>query len=219
MVRLVDDLLDVSRISRGKLELRLRAAHAGAGAGARAGGQPAGAWTRPATRWRCDLPPQPVPLHGDLTRLAQVVSNLVNNAAKYTPAGGRIVRERRRPRTARRVLQVRDNGAGIAPDMLPQVFDLFAQGERHADSAQGGLGIGLWLVQQAGGAAPRQHRGAQRRARARAAPSPCACRCRATEPAISSPGASRTGPPPRAARAAGRGRHPARRVPIPPPRP
>jgi PAS domain S-box-containing protein len=143
MVRLVDDLLDVSRISRGKLELRLapltlqqvveHATEATQPAVAAAGHVLALA-----------LPDAPIHLHGDLTRLAQVVSNLVHNATKYTPRGGRIT-VRGRVEDGQALLDVEDDGEGIAPETLPHVFDLFAQ----ADAArQGGLGIGLFLVRR-----------------------------------------------------------------------
>jgi len=146
LVRLVDDLLDVSRINRDRLELRLSrltldqvVAHAleSSQAGVDAAGH----------TLDVRLPPSPVPLVGDLTRLAQVVSNLVNNAAKYTPAGGRI-ELRGEVQDGRVLLRVSDNGAGIGADMLPRVFDLFAQAEDTRHSAQGGLGIGLWLVKK-----------------------------------------------------------------------
>ncbi len=94
-----------------------------------------------------DVPPEPLRVRGDLTRLAQVVSNLLNNAAKYTPRGGRIELSAR-AEGGQVVLRVRDNGSGISPDMLPHVFDLFAQVDRTLHRAQGGLGIGLWLVRK-----------------------------------------------------------------------
>ncbi|WP_167773013.1 PAS domain-containing sensor histidine kinase [Ramlibacter humi] len=146
LVRLVDDLLDVSRITRDRLELRLQpltleqvVTHAleASEPGVQAAGH----------ELVVQLPAQPVPLHGDLTRLAQVVANLVNNAVKYTARGGRI-------EVAGTVdngiatIRVTDNGAGIAADTLPHVFDLFAQGEKTLSHAQGGLGIGLWLVKK-----------------------------------------------------------------------
>jgi signal transduction histidine kinase len=90
---------------------------------------------------------RPVRIEGDLTRLAQVVSNLLNNAARYTPHGGRIeVAARTEGEHVR--IDVRDNGIGISAGVLPHVFDLFAQGEGIDGQAQGGLGIGLWLVRQ-----------------------------------------------------------------------
>ncbi|HEX2547229.1 MAG TPA: PAS domain-containing protein [Ramlibacter sp.] len=146
LVRLVDDLLDVSRISRGKLELRsehvdIRKAIADAVEACQAA----------ADASRHDLVVRvegdSLQVRGDLTRLAQVFSNLVNNAIKYTPPGGRIeVRARCDGQQA--VVEVQDNGNGIAPEALPHVFALFAQGHRDAPGAQGGLGIGLWLVRR-----------------------------------------------------------------------
>jgi signal transduction histidine kinase len=76
-----------------------------------------------------------------------VVGNLVSNAAKYTPRGGRIAL-RAIPGQGQAVIEVRDNGQGIAMDVLPQVFELFAQGHDTIHNAQGGLGIGLWLVKK-----------------------------------------------------------------------
>ncbi len=88
---------------------------------------------------------EPVPIMGDPVRLNQIVSNVLNNASKYTEPGGKIdVRLDTEPNKA--VLRVRDNGIGIAPELLPRVFDLFTQGERSLDRSQGGLGIGLALV-------------------------------------------------------------------------
>jgi PAS domain S-box-containing protein len=146
LVRLVDDLLDVSRISRGKLELRLapttlqqcieEALEASQAAVEAAGHTLA-----------VDLPPQPLPLQGDLTRLAQVVGNLVNNAVRYTAPGGHI-RVSARAEGGQAVVQVSDDGSGIAAETLPRVFDLFAQGAAAPHQAQAGLGIGLWLVRR-----------------------------------------------------------------------
>lgn len=146
LVRLVDDLLDVSRVSRGKLELRfapltvdrvLRDALEAS--------QPAVDAAR--HQLELDLPPEPLAVRGDLTRLAQVFGNLVNNASKYTPPGGHItVRARREGGEA--VVEVHDNGCGIAADMLPDVFDLFVQGRSPSGAGHSGLGIGLWLVRR-----------------------------------------------------------------------
>jgi CheY-like chemotaxis protein len=92
-----------------------------------------------------DLPPDSLPLDADSVRLAQVLANLLNNAAKYTPPGGRIwLRASRAGDEA--VVSVRDDGAGIPADMLPKIFELFTQVERTYNSAQGGLGIGLTLA-------------------------------------------------------------------------
>jgi signal transduction histidine kinase len=91
------------------------------------------------------LPPEPLPLDADVTRLEQVVGNLLRNAAKYTPPGGRIDVEVG-SEGGEAVLLVRDNGIGIAPELLPRIFDLFIQGEQGLDRAGAGLGIGLTLV-------------------------------------------------------------------------
>ncbi len=146
MVRLVDDLLDVSRITRDKLEMRsahitLAQVVEHAVETSRPNIEAAG------HQLSIDLPDVPVPLEGDLTRLAQVVGNLLNNAAKYTPMGGRI-EVSGRVEGASAIIAVRDNGAGIEPAMLPHVFDLFAQVDSTRRQAQGGLGIGLWLVKK-----------------------------------------------------------------------
>src|SRR6185369_10066058 len=91
------------------------------------------------------LPLQPLRLQGDLTRLAQVVANLLNNAAKYTDEGGEIWLDVG-VEGGEVVIRVRDTGPGISRKLLPHVFDLFTQAERTLDRAQGGLGIGLTLV-------------------------------------------------------------------------
>jgi PAS domain S-box-containing protein len=144
LTRLVDDLLDVSRISRGKINLKkecIKLAHVVADAVEIA---------RPHVEARkhqltVSQPPGPVWLEADATRLAQVVSNLLNNAAKYTEKGGHIwLTVAREGEEA--VLRVRDTGGGIAPEMLPHVFELFTQADRSLDRSQGGLGIGLTLV-------------------------------------------------------------------------
>jgi PAS domain S-box-containing protein len=146
LVRLVDDLLDVSRVSRGKVELRLRdvtleqVLH-----DALESCHPA--ITASGHTVSVALPQEPLRLRGDLTRLAQVFSNLVSNAAKYTRRGGRIeVRARREGLQV--VIEVADNGVGISPELLPRVFDLFAQGRVSTELSQAGLGIGLWLVKK-----------------------------------------------------------------------
>ena len=143
LVRLVDDLMEVSRITRGKIELRkqlilledvVRNAVETSRPLIEAGRH----------QLRLALPPQPLILDADPVRLAQVLSNLLNNAAKYTPAGGRIwlTAEQHGPEVA---ISVRDSGAGISNDMLPRVFDLFTQVGRNYGRA-GGLGIGLTLA-------------------------------------------------------------------------
>ncbi len=144
MVRLVDDLLDVSRIMRGKVQLRREPVEL-ATAVARAVETSQPVIDAEGHRLTVSLPPEPLWVHGDLVRLAQVVSNLVNNAAKYTERGGQIslaaVRE-----VDEAVLRVRDTGIGIAPELLPRLFDMFFQAERRTKDSQGGLGIGLSLV-------------------------------------------------------------------------
>ena len=144
LTRLVDDLLDVSRITLGKIKLRPeRVDLARVIAGAL---ELSGPLTE-AHRHQLTtvLPDTPVVLQGDLARLTQVVANLLTNAAKYQNDGGRIdlVVEQQDQEA---VITVRDPGIGIPPHMLTEVFELFSQGERTLDRAQGGLGIGLSLV-------------------------------------------------------------------------
>jgi signal transduction histidine kinase len=162
LIRLVDELLDVEGFTRGKLRLRrepieiapivARAVEA----------------SRPMMDARrhlleIDLPEVPVGLEADPLRLAQMLMNLLNNAAKYTPEGGRISLSVQLDGDSGQqttlpgvpcdsagtvVMRVRDNGAGIPPEVLPRIFDLFAQAERTLDRAEGGLGIGLTLVKR-----------------------------------------------------------------------
>jgi PAS domain S-box-containing protein len=144
LVRLVDDLLEVSRISRGKVELRrTRVELAPIVHGAVEACRPLLQQER--HELLVDLPPEPVVLEADAVRLAQVVANLLNNAAKYTEAGGRIHLSAR-VEDDEVELSVRDSGVGIPPEMLPQVFEMFAQVNRSLGRSQGGLGIGLALV-------------------------------------------------------------------------
>jgi PAS domain S-box-containing protein len=144
MVRLIDDLLDVGRITRGKLRLRtgrieLAAVVASAVETARPLIEGSGHELTVA------LPPGPVGLDGDLTRLAQVFANLLNNAAKYTQRGGRIWLTGER-QGSEVVVSVKDTGVGIAAEALPRIFDMFSQVDRSLERSQGGLGIGLSLV-------------------------------------------------------------------------
>ncbi len=144
LVRLVDDLLDVSRVMRGKVELRREQVElAPVVARAVETTQPLIESQRHDLRIR--LPDESLALDADPVRLAQVVGNLLANAAKYTEPNGRIWLTARREGNAV-VLSVRDAGIGIAPDMLTKVFDLFVQADQAADRSQGGLGIGLTLV-------------------------------------------------------------------------
>jgi PAS domain S-box-containing protein len=146
LTRLVDDLLEVSRISSGKIELRLERIDL-----ARAV-ERAVETNRPAIdakhhRLIVALPAAPVPVLADVTRVSQVVGNLLNNAAKYTEDGGTITVQAALE-GGEGVIRVRDTGIGIPADMLSRVFDLFTQINRSLDRAQGGLGIGLALVKR-----------------------------------------------------------------------
>lgn len=144
MKRLVEDLLDVVRIGTGKLQLRKERVELGASI------RQAVETTRPVVEARnhqfsISVPPAPVWLEADPTRLLQVLVNLLNNAAKYTDPGGHIWL------TAdlegnEVVIRVRDNGIGIPADVMPHIFDLFAQADDSQRHSQGGVGIGLTLV-------------------------------------------------------------------------
>ncbi|HWM92572.1 MAG TPA: ATP-binding protein [Thermoanaerobaculia bacterium] len=144
MVRLIDDLLDISRITRGKIELRRERVELAAVI------QNAVETSRPLIEasgheLTVTFPPEPVSLDADPTRLAQVFANLLNNAAKYTPRGGhiRLTAERQGNDV---VVKVRDTGIGIPAEMVPQVFEMFTQVDRSLERSQGGLGIGLSIV-------------------------------------------------------------------------
>jgi len=144
LIRLVEDLLEVSRISRGKIELRkefviLQTILSDALETC----QPL--IDKKAHQVIANMPDEPIWLFGDPVRLTQIVANIVNNAAKYTPPGGRIEVEAEREGD-KLVLHVRDNGVGISGDMMPRVFDLFAQTDGQIRLSEGGLGIGLALV-------------------------------------------------------------------------
>lgn len=146
MVRLVDDLMDIARVSRGKVELRRERVQLATVVEA------AVEASRPLIEradhvLAVDLPPHPIWLHGDPTRLAQVLGNILNNAAKYTPTGGHIAL-RARLAGATAVIEIQDSGVGIAPELAAKVFDLFVQGPQTVAAAQGGLGIGLSLVRK-----------------------------------------------------------------------
>jgi PAS domain S-box-containing protein len=144
LMHIVDDLLDISRVARGKVQLHKRAVNL------------ASLITKAVEiigpmceerHHRLDviMPDQEIWLEADETRLCQVFTNVLSNAAKYTPPGGRI--ELKSVLCGSRVsVHVTDNGQGIAPDLLPRIFDLFVQGNRSSDRKLGGLGIGLALV-------------------------------------------------------------------------
>ncbi|HEV8577921.1 MAG TPA: PAS domain S-box protein [Thermoanaerobaculia bacterium] len=146
MARLLDDLLDVSRISHGMLDLRKERVELAAVV------QSAVETSRPLIdggghELTVDLPAEPVYLDADPVRLAQIFSNLLTNAAKYTEAGGhiRLAGERRGEEL---VVSVKDDGVGIGAEMLPRIFDIFSQARRVLERSQGGLGIGLSLVRE-----------------------------------------------------------------------
>jgi signal transduction histidine kinase len=146
LVRLVDDLLDVSRITKGKIRLQTEDVDLAAVVAQ------AVEASRPLIdarghRLEVSLPPGPLVVSGDPARLTQVLTNLLNNAAKYTDAGGRIWLSLARE-DGRAAVRVRDNGIGIPPDMLSTVFDLFTQLDGSLERSQGGLGIGLTLVRR-----------------------------------------------------------------------
>jgi PAS domain S-box-containing protein len=146
LARLVDDLLDVSRITRGKINIRKEPVEL-ASVIARAAET-----SRPLLETRrqalaVTLLPEPVLVEGDATRLAQVFANLLNNAAKYTNEGGRVTVTVERA-GGEVVVRVRDTGIGIPAELLPRVFDLFTQGDRSLARSEGGLGIGLTLVRR-----------------------------------------------------------------------
>jgi signal transduction histidine kinase/CheY-like chemotaxis protein len=144
MTRLMDDLLDVSRVTRGLVTLdNERLDLAGIVAGAVEQVRPL--MERRNHQLTLQMAAQPMPVLGDRIRLVQILANLLTNAAKYTPDGGRIVLSvDARGDTVE--VRVSDNGAGIEADLLPHIFDLFIQAKRSPDRSQGGLGLGLALV-------------------------------------------------------------------------
>ncbi|MDI1476235.1 ATP-binding protein [Polyangium sp. y55x31] len=144
LVRLVDDLLDVSRIARGKIELRRRPIQL-AQVVAKAIEQSSPLIEQRGHTLSVAVPAEGLVVDGDEIRLAQVVGNLLTNAAKYTEKGGHVeVSAGREGEWA--TLRVRDSGVGISHDLLPRIFDLFVQGGRELDRSEGGLGLGLAIV-------------------------------------------------------------------------
>jgi PAS domain S-box-containing protein len=146
LVRLVDDLMDVSRISRGKIELRKEPVELAVVVNS------AVETSRPLIEQmghelNVTMPKQPIIVDADMTRLAQVFLNLLNNAAKYTERGGRIWLTVER-QGSDVVVAVKDTGIGIDADHLPHIFEMFTQADRSLEKAQGGLGIGLTLVKR-----------------------------------------------------------------------
>ena len=146
IVRLVDDLLDLNRISRDRLELRRSDVELSAVI------QQAIEVARPLIDsaghdLRVDLPEEPIYLHADPARLAQVFGNLLNNSCRYTKPRGTIRLSAKRS-DDEVLVTLKDNGVGIPPDKLKSIFDMFTQAYRSPDQAQGGLGIGLTLVKR-----------------------------------------------------------------------
>jgi len=146
MTRLVDDLLDVSRITRGKIELRKELVELASVV------RSAVEASRPLIekwghRLTVTIPPEPIRLEADPARLAQVFSNILTNAAKYTDHGGHI-RITVEPQSDHVVIRVQDDGIGIPKDALPRIFDMFTQLPASLERSEGGLGIGLTLVRR-----------------------------------------------------------------------
>ena len=146
MTRLIDDLMDLSRITRDKLELQrapvrladvVHVALETSQPLLEAGGH----------RFTMQMPGEPITLEADATRLSQVISNLLNNAAKFTPRGGRITLKVEREGD-QAVLRVRDTGIGIAPEALAVIFEMFAQADHSLERSHAGLGVGLTLVRR-----------------------------------------------------------------------
>ena len=146
LTRIVDDMLDIARITRGslameqgRLDLNEVVRHAVETS--------APAIDAARHTLELDLPAEPVPVWGDTHRLAQLLSNLLNNSARYTPQGGSIA-VRVRAEKSEAVVQVRDTGRGIEPDMLERIFDMFVQGRAPLERIGGGLGVGLALARR-----------------------------------------------------------------------
>ncbi|RQP22164.1 response regulator [Piscinibacter terrae] len=146
LTRLVEELLDVARISQGKIQLNRESVDLAAVIAQSVETAQPFIDARGHTL-TVKLPETPVRLQGDFARLAQVVSNLLHNAAKYSEDGGRIQVELAAQDGEAQIV-VRDNGIGIEPALLPRMFDLFAQGTRSLDRMQGGLGVGLTLARR-----------------------------------------------------------------------
>jgi PAS domain S-box-containing protein len=143
---LVDDLLDVNRITTGKIQLKREPVLISLVI-ERALESSSPLIQERKHRVEVSVPEEPLVVQGDSTRLSQVFLNLLNNAAKYTPENG-LIQISGKAEGQHAVIRVRDNGLGIAPELLPKVFDLFVQGSRSLDRAEGGLGIGLALVRE-----------------------------------------------------------------------
>ncbi len=146
LAHLVNDLLDVSRVTSGKLTLSRELVELSVVV-ARAVESCKPLIDSRSHKLELDLDEDPIWVNGDLTRLSQVMLNLLTNAAKYTPMGGTISVQLRRE-NGLAVLSVRDSGEGIPPHLLPRIFDLFVQGARTLDRSEGGMGLGLTVAQR-----------------------------------------------------------------------
>jgi signal transduction histidine kinase/ActR/RegA family two-component response regulator len=142
---LVDDLLEASRVTRGEVELHCEALDLAELVEETVEGYRE---TLRHARLELDLelPDRPLPVQGDRLRLSQALANLLHNACKFTPPGGRVTVRACRAGDGRIELSVRDNGQGISPEVLPHIFEVFTQADRSLDRAQGGLGVGLAVV-------------------------------------------------------------------------
>ncbi len=145
MTRLVDDLLDVTRISRGKIRLQRERFELSALV-RRAAEDQRSVFGKAGVQLEVRAADHPIEVNGDPTRIAQVIGNLLQNAAKFTPRGGRAILSVERSGEGVAAVHVRDDGPGIAPDGLAHVFEPFVQGDRTLDRSHGGLGLGLALV-------------------------------------------------------------------------
>lgn len=146
LTHLIDDLLDVARVTRHKINLKLEPVEL-ATIIEHAAKASRHLFDERQQQFLVDVAPQPMPLMVDVTRTEQVLVNLLTNAAKYTPPGGKITLSAR-PEDGEAVITVADNGIGLAADMLPKVFELFSQAERTLDRSEGGLGVGLTIVRK-----------------------------------------------------------------------
>jgi signal transduction histidine kinase len=142
---LVDDLLEASRVTRGEVELHCESLDL-----AQLARETVEGYCETLRNARLDLeldvPDVPLPVHGDPMRLSQALANLLQNAVKFTPPGGRVQVRARHSGDGRIELSVRDSGQGIGPEVLPHIFEVFTQADHSLDRSQGGLGIGLAVV-------------------------------------------------------------------------
>jgi len=144
LTRLVNDLLDVARLTTGRIAIMPQPVNLAEAVRRNVSALDASGALRD---HKIEVDVQPIWLRADPARLDQMLSNLLANAVKYTPAGGKVKVTAARDK-AEAVVRVKDNGAGMPPELLPRVFDLFTQGERGLDRREGGLGVGLALVQR-----------------------------------------------------------------------